>query len=229
MKRFTETTKWDDPWYIDLSAEAKTFWEYLRDKCDNAGVIDLSHRQALFLLNGSKSIDDLIKEIGGRITVLKNGKLLIEGFVNFQYGQLSEASNLHKNIINTLKKHNLYDDKTKGILTLNEGLGKGTSKGKGKGKGKGEGKSNEEEEPKKDVYRSFKHLSISNEDVEKLKKDYSIKQIDDILDSIENYKPNKNYTSLFVTAKNWLKKDSGTKPKSPHHNVLPNADYDEKF
>lgn len=79
-------------------------------------------------------------------------------------------------------------------------------------------------------YRSFKHLSITNKEVDELKKSYSIKQIDNILDSIENYKPNKNYTSLFITAKNWLKKDSGnTSTKSPHMNLIKDADYSEEM
>jgi len=140
MKRFTETTKWDDPWYIDLSAEAKTLWEYLRDKCDNAGVIDLSHRQANFLLNGQTTSEDLLKELGDRVTTLESGKILIKDFVDFQYGQLSEASNLHKNVIKILRKHNLYDEETKGILTLEKGFRKRPSKGKGKGSGIGNGK-----------------------------------------------------------------------------------------
>ncbi len=48
----------------------------------------------------------------------------------------------------------------------------------------------------KDIYRSFAHLSISNSDVEKLLDKYSINEIDDVLDSIENFKGNKKYTSL---------------------------------
>jgi hypothetical protein len=59
----------------------------------------------------------------------------------------------------------------------------------------------------KDIYRSFAHLSISNADVEKLLDKYSINEIDDVLDSIENFKGNKKYTSLYLTANKWLSKN----------------------
>lgn len=66
-----------------------------------------------------------------------------------------------------------------------------------------------------DFYRIINHLKLSLEDFEKLLYlGYSKKQIDDILDSIENYKLNKNYTSLFLTAKKWLQKETPSAQKS---------------
>jgi hypothetical protein len=57
------------------------------------------------------------------------------------------------------------------------------------------------------IYRAFAHLSISNPEVEKLLEKYSISEIDEILDSIQNFKGNKKYTSLYLTATKWLAKN----------------------
>jgi len=66
----------------------------------------------------------------------------------------------------------------------------------------------------KDIYRSFAHLSISMDEYEKLLTTYHKQQIDEALDSIENYKLNKKYKSLYLTAKNWLK-DKPVKTEKP--------------
>ena len=59
----------------------------------------------------------------------------------------------------------------------------------------------------KNIYRRFAHLSMSVSEFDKLEVDYEKKTIDSCLDSIENFKNNKKYKSLYLTCKNWLKKE----------------------
>ena len=46
-KRFTDTEKWKDEWYTELSSDYKIIWQYLLDTCDNAGI----YKRNIKLLN----------------------------------------------------------------------------------------------------------------------------------------------------------------------------------
>lgn len=81
-------------------------------------------------------------------------------------------------------------------------------------------KNEKKEKNEKNTYRDFKHLSISVDEFNKLEEEYTNKQIDKILDSIENYKGNKNYVSLYLTAKNWLAKEYPKSEATKQQNTI---------
>lgn len=72
----------------------------------------------------------------------------------------------------------------------------------------------------KDIYRSFAHLSMSKDELHKLLTTYSQEDVDDILDAIENYKDNKKFKSLYLTAKKWLKKNEPKQPSEINYEDL---------
>lgn len=71
-----------------------------------------------------------------------------------------------------------------------------------------------------DIYKSFNHLSITISDFEKLKNDFSEIEILDCFEKIENYKQNTKYTSLYLTAKQWLQKQKKDNLQNPKQNGI---------
>lgn len=106
-KRFTETAKWDDAWFVSLTVTQKLAWIYLCDKCDLAGVVDLAVGLAEFHLGGEFDWDGFIAASEGRIERLADGKLHLTRFVAWQFGKLNENNNAHRAVVKTLEKHGL--------------------------------------------------------------------------------------------------------------------------
>jgi len=71
--------------------------------------------------------------------------------------------------------------------------------------------SNNNDNNENKVYRSFAHLTMSISEFKKLEVNYTKEQIDGVCDAIQNFKKNTNYKSLYLTAKNWLKKEQTKK------------------
>jgi len=65
------------------------------------------------------------------------------------------------------------------------------------------------------AHTRFNHLSLSVIEYNKLIQEYNKKQVDEIIEQIENFAGNKKYKSLYLTAKNWLKRDGNKQDNKP--------------
>jgi uncharacterized phage protein (TIGR02220 family) len=122
MKRFTETTKWDNKWFRRLEPRLKLLWQYLVDKCDAAGVIEIDEEVASLQIGETVSESDL-DAFGDKMKRLPSGKYLLVKFIAFQYGKLSRDCKAHWHIFKLLEVHGLELDTlsipyAKGMATL---------------------------------------------------------------------------------------------------------------
>jgi hypothetical protein len=106
VKRFTETTKWDDPWFIRLSPHDKLLWLYICDKCDCAGVIDFCTEIASVVI-GKQLSEDGLNVFGQRVKQLETGKWQIVKFLPFQYRTVDANCPAHKPVIECIKRNGL--------------------------------------------------------------------------------------------------------------------------
>lgn len=106
MKRFTETEKWRDPWYISLPPRVKLLWLYFCDTCDHAGVFQIDWGLASYVIGQKVTLKDL-EFFEDRIQLLPSGRYLIKKYVKFQSGNLTEACPAHKPILKLVEQHGL--------------------------------------------------------------------------------------------------------------------------
>jgi len=85
-KRFTDTDKWKDEWYTELSSDYKIIWQYLLDTCDNAGIYKRNIKLLNYYCNTNVSADDILSVFKKRVTQLTDDKWLINKFCVYQYG-----------------------------------------------------------------------------------------------------------------------------------------------
>lgn len=119
-KRFTDTDKWQDPWFRKLPSKYQRFWIYLLDRCDNAGVWEVDFELTEFFLQEKFDPTETALVLTERIHVFNEGrKWFIPKFITFQYGHLEEACRPHAFVLKLLKGYGLKDY-LKGIQTLKD-------------------------------------------------------------------------------------------------------------
>jgi hypothetical protein len=154
-KRFTETEKWRDPWFCELSNNMKLFWIYLLDNCNMAGIWEPNWPLVEFQLHLNLAELEL-KEVYDRIIFTESKKWHIPKFILFQYGELNPSNRMHQAVILRLEKEGL----NKKLLSPLEGAkDKDKDKDKEKNKVKEEGSG---EKPPTDIQRLIKGWKLLN-------------------------------------------------------------------
>lgn len=109
-KRFTDTELWDKEWFMLLKPKIKCLVKFVRDKADLSGVWSPNWSIANSYIGEKVTEHDLLKIDGGQqFLKMKNGKIFCIGFIQFQYGELSEKSPVHRKILGMLKQNNLLE------------------------------------------------------------------------------------------------------------------------
>lgn len=106
MYRFTETTKWDDPWFEELPPWGKLLWLYACDKCDHVGYLSMSRGQAERQC-GPINWDNVPELFHGRLDAIGEHAWLLPKFLYFQQKNLDGNTNMIKRIRKDLDKHEL--------------------------------------------------------------------------------------------------------------------------
>lgn len=120
-KRLSDTDKWKDDWFFNLSNDNKLIWIYLLDHCDYAGIFKLNIRQINFNCSTNITVEDFFTIFANRVTQIGNDTVYINRFCEFQYGSkfLSSKNAVTLKAIGILKENGLVQEKFgMNVLTL---------------------------------------------------------------------------------------------------------------
>lgn len=221
-KRLTDTEKWRDPWFRKLHPTLKCIWNYICDNCDNSGVWKVDMESIEFFVGDTRSKDLILTTFEDRVSELTKDYWLIKKFVPFQYGELSEDSRPHKQVLNLIEKHRVSIGYPKGIDTL---------KDKDKDK-EGVKDVKDKRYGEKDIREQYgEFVLLSKDEFVKLQALLG-SRFQSYLDRLDGYigqigvkKATQKYRSHYHTIRNWHRKDieegkiSGTHDSTSHIDI----------
>jgi len=142
MKRFSETAKWDDPWFRALPGAHKLVFLYLLDRCNNAGFWEEDlDGMAFHTKVEASALQGALKGLERGIQGA-SGWYWVKNFLRHQKNDsLNPENPAHRQIIALLIEQAERFPASKVLLP--KGASKGLLSPIGKGKGKGEGKGQE--------------------------------------------------------------------------------------
>lgn len=123
-KRLTDTEKWDRQWFLSIPGAYRSFWLYLCDRCDFAGVWNKNMPLAQIYVGFDLDEKKALEFFGGRVVEIAPDKWFVSRFVTFQYGTYRQAKSVHRAVMAKLAAN--------GLRWHSQDLGKGIAKGFGK-------------------------------------------------------------------------------------------------
>ena len=114
-KRFTDTEKWQRPWFRGLPVDYKMAWLYILDTCDIAGIWYVDFGLASFCIGAPITYDKTLEVLEKQITVLNNGsKWYVHDYVQFHCGGLNTSVNFHRAVRQRLIENGITPDQEVG-------------------------------------------------------------------------------------------------------------------
>ena len=124
-KRFHDTDIWDEDWYLDMPLEYRSFWGYVCDKCDHAGIWRPNVRRFNADIENAIDLDTALTFFNTdktRIVPLESGHWMILDFVPFQYGKsLNKNNRVHLSVFNRLNDLEVNLGSIRGLNEVKEG------------------------------------------------------------------------------------------------------------
>jgi hypothetical protein len=227
--RYTNTDKWSDAWFSELRPIEKLLFNYLCDNCDIAGFIEVTPKKwAVDIGTDKNQIEGALKGLArGLIYSISGDCIYIRTFLKHQKNLPINVNNkAHLGIIYRFNTYlykfgftdynNFIEGACKGLFSP---TGNGNGNGNGNDKGIGEKDDNKEDTIITEFSKFNSWLKKECPNVSKLKTQMTEEQMNfliakytkerffDILLQMENKKDlNNKYTSVYLTANNWLKR-----------------------
>lgn len=106
-KRFTDTEKWKDEWFLELDNNHRIVWQYLVDNCTNAGRWKKNIKHLNFCCNVELALKELLDLLGDR-AVDYPSFIFIPKFLKYQYGRgLNSNKPIMLSVREELKQYSL--------------------------------------------------------------------------------------------------------------------------
>lgn len=162
MRRFTETNKWDDPWFRGLAGAHKLVFLYIIDRCDNAGFWEIDMESVRFHTKlEERHLEGALKGLERGI-VERDGWCWVKNFLKHQKNdRLNPANPAHRQIIGFLDDQVFRFKEVKPLIP--KGASKGLQSPIGIGIGKGKGKEEEQEGPFIGIRSEWRSLSVEKQ------------------------------------------------------------------
>jgi hypothetical protein len=119
--RLTDSDKWKDIWFSNLSPHAKLLFIFLCENCNNAGIYEVNKKFMLFYLGiNDEELKKSIAEITKTYIKSNDGnRIWIKNYLKYQSKlPLNENNNNHKQILMILKENLSDETKYKGCKEM---------------------------------------------------------------------------------------------------------------